>query len=412
MLRALLLVCAALRGAQAQVYVGTDKPQGTYDPCKPPPTGVRSGDPFVFGLAFWPGGTVNNWGAQYNSTDGAPGLNPCLDLPVLDPLTGAQTDTYQSYLNGRKVVFASYMVKMDTLAGVRATRAEMDQLWRWVEANAETLGLPPVISVVAFRGANRSEAQYVRSNSSAASDGVGIVRQLSLLVSWDRGTFAGFTWYNGGSCDDCGGLSGNRCVRTQYTPEVQPYTQAQCAWDPNECICNAGLSCPANNCTTTVYVGHRGSDAPGRALQSGFQIEQINQYSVTSFFWKLIDGALNLFGNSGVGDVGAGVSSAPIVVGGITDAEVAASQTAQARGGPELPAGEFQITEERLDSRPANPLQSEDDIGATSKTVATGLGGGPDAPAPTDTGKQKRDTADPALRRGAQQGPRSDMPVQ
>ena len=39
--------------------------------------------------------------------------------------------------------------------------------------------------------------------------------------------------------------------------------------------------------------------------------------------------ALNLFGNSGVGDVGAGVSSAPIVVGGITDAEVAASQTAQ-----------------------------------------------------------------------------------
>ena len=42
MLRALLLVCAALRGAQAQVYVGTDKPQGTYDPCKPPPTGVRS----------------------------------------------------------------------------------------------------------------------------------------------------------------------------------------------------------------------------------------------------------------------------------------------------------------------------------------------------------------------------------
>lgn len=91
-------------------------------------------------------------------------------------------------------MFASYMVKMDTLAGVRATRAEMDQLWRWVEANAETLGLPPVISVVAFRGANRSEAQYVRSNSSAASDGVGIVRQLSLLVSWDRGTFAGFTW--------------------------------------------------------------------------------------------------------------------------------------------------------------------------------------------------------------------------
>lgn len=73
-------------------------------------------------------------------------------------------------------------------------------------------------------------------------------------------------------------------------PVFVPLPSLRSPGDPNECICNAGLSCPANNCTTTVYVGHRGSDAPGRALQSGFQIEQINQYSVTSFFWKLIDG--------------------------------------------------------------------------------------------------------------------------
>lgn len=58
----------------------------------------------------------------------------------------------------------------------------------------------------------------------------------------------------------------------------------------DECKCNKGLDCPANNCTTTVYVGHRGSDAPGRSMKTGYQIQQINQYSITSFFWKLIDG--------------------------------------------------------------------------------------------------------------------------
>lgn len=87
----------------------------------------------------------------------------------------------------------------------------------------------PVISVIAFRGQNRSEAQYIRSNSSTETQGTGIVQQLSLLVSWDRGAFAGFNWYNGGPCDSCGGPTGGTCVQTQYEPSYQQYTQSGCA---------------------------------------------------------------------------------------------------------------------------------------------------------------------------------------
>lgn len=53
--------------------------------------------------------------------------------------------------------------------------------------------------------------------------------QLSLLVAWDRGTFNGFTWYNAGPCDACGGMGSSKCIQTQYQPEYQQYTQSTCA---------------------------------------------------------------------------------------------------------------------------------------------------------------------------------------
>ena len=53
--------------------------------------------------------------------------------------------------------------------------------------------------------------------------------------------------------------------------------------------CTSLTTCPANNCTTTVYVGFRGSDKAGRTMNSGYQIQQINQYSISSVFWSLLD---------------------------------------------------------------------------------------------------------------------------
>ena len=126
----------------------------------------------------------------------------------------------------RGVVFASYMVKVDTISAIRTTRAEMDQLWSKVLKDADAF---PVVSAIAFRGQNRSEPHLLRSNASAQSEGTGIVEQLSLLVSWNRGSFDGFQWYNQGPCDGCGGLSGARCVQTQYESSYQRYPESACA---------------------------------------------------------------------------------------------------------------------------------------------------------------------------------------
>ena len=52
---------------------------------------------------------------------------------------------------------------MDTLAAVRITAAEQQQLFASVKAS----GRQHVISVVAFRGQNRSEAHYIESDTSA-----------------------------------------------------------------------------------------------------------------------------------------------------------------------------------------------------------------------------------------------------
>jgi hypothetical protein len=180
------------------------------------------------------------------------------------------------------VVFATYSVKVDTIAGVRVPRVEMDAIWRSLAASfaAGSEQVQPVISVIAFRGENRSEPQYIRSNSSQLTEGTGIVKDLSLMVSWDRGNFAGFTWYNTGPCDACGGLSSSSCVQTMYDPDFQQYTESACA-----CEQAAGLSAtsqvafagPARQTACSAAVawlgalhssGWSGSEAAGHATSS------------------------------------------------------------------------------------------------------------------------------------------------
>ena len=136
------------------------------------------------------------------------------------------------------MIFATYLVKVDSIAAVRTTRAEMDQIWQRLVAGGTDV---EVVSVIAFRGQNRSEAQYIRSNVTVQTEGTGIVNQLSLLVSWDRGTFAGFQWYNQGPCGSCGGLKAGTCVQTQYEAVYQKYPQSACASEcPGLCSSEVG----------------------------------------------------------------------------------------------------------------------------------------------------------------------------
>ena len=50
-----------------------------------------------------------------------------------------------------------------------------------------------------------------------------------------------------------------------------------------KCTCR-GLQCVSGNCTTAIYVGHRGTDSKGASMTSAYQIEQLNQYSFVNWF--------------------------------------------------------------------------------------------------------------------------------
>lgn len=51
-------------------------------------------------------------------------------------------------------------------------------------------------------------------------------------------------------------------------------------------VCNAAseTACQKADCSLMVYMGFTGEDLHGVAFQTGFQIQQVNQYSVSSLF--------------------------------------------------------------------------------------------------------------------------------
>ena len=72
-----------------------------------------------------------------------------------------------------------FSVGVDTLAAVRGTKAEEDQIFDSLPS-----GKAAVLSVIAFRGQNRSEARYVRSASATTTKGIGIVSTTALLLQF------------------------------------------------------------------------------------------------------------------------------------------------------------------------------------------------------------------------------------
>lgn len=74
------------------------------------------------------------------------------------------------------------MVTVDTLAALRTTKAEEDAIWGPILGVQQT----EVLSVIAFRGQNRSDAKYIRSNMAALTGGTGIVEQMSLFIGFSE----------------------------------------------------------------------------------------------------------------------------------------------------------------------------------------------------------------------------------
>jgi hypothetical protein len=250
------------------------------------------GDPFVVGIAYWPGTTIEQWGAPYvNNNSTFPGLNPCLGNVTFE----GETTNYREYLARFGVMFSTFAVKVDTLTALRTTRAEEDQLFDAAIALASVnAAFKGVLSIIAFRGTLRSEVKYIRSDSTEATGGTGVVTKLALLLNFDRGDLNGFEWYDFGSCEECGGLNGANCITTKYNEQYQKYPMSTCAVPLNECICR-GLNCNAGDCVTTIYTGARGSSDSGQSFTSAYQIQNINQFSITGIFFTLFNNVENVF---------------------------------------------------------------------------------------------------------------------
>eukprot|EP00887_Chlorella_sp_A99_P005808 scaffold1.g5808.t1 len=318
--------------------------QNTYDPCQPI-TPLQRGSPFVFGLAFYPGGTIANWGLpetiQLNNTQaGLTGPNPCLQAFNVN----GTTVNYTQYLEERNVVFATYAIQVDVMAALRTVRAEFDQMW-----NDIPLTQKRVVSVVAFRNNVRSEARYVRSSDPKETGGTGVVESMALEAVFDNGVLqaragrghvrgAGvyFQWYDFG----CSGCASAECLQTQYNDATQQYPMETCATPFSNCYCNKTnpLDCPSNNCTSTIYTGFRGTSASGKPLLTAYQIEDVNKYSISGAFKSFSNFFQDLFSNLGgsttSGTTG-GASSYTVLPAGneATGADLAAAQNAQATVG-------------------------------------------------------------------------------
>jgi len=111
------------------------------------------------------------------------------------------------------------------------------------------------MSLIAFRGQNRSEARYAASNEPYLTQGVGIATQMALVLLWgkasatyytcagmhtqhvtcencllaaDKGNLVGWEWFDFQMCQTCGGIWDDRCLRLLYDPIYQQYAQTTC----------------------------------------------------------------------------------------------------------------------------------------------------------------------------------------
>lgn len=239
------------------------------NPCTEP-TPVERGKGFVVGLAWWPGGTPADWGNATNSS----AVHPC-NPAVKDKLAaaGVQWGVYNSKVDQLMVLKTSYL----------ETRYMM---------NKTLDGKPPVMTVVAFRGAVRSEPRYVMSLDSNTTRGVGFVVSLALLAKFDKGNLKYLSWYDL-KCNDCGGYSSSVCINKQ-----------SCALAPSNCTCEAvttisnstssnsttnSTSCDLNGkqfagCATSINLAFEGVDKNYQAFQTAAQVRKLNQYSLVSLY--------------------------------------------------------------------------------------------------------------------------------
>jgi hypothetical protein len=229
-------------------------------------------------------------------------------------------------------------MSVDTMTALRTTKLEEDLMFALAKQQAGE----QVISVIAFRGNIRSEAQYIRS-ASTITGGQGVVNRLGLIVTMDTGNLTALSWYNFDGCNECGGADSSTCIKTQYDAAYQTTPQESCATALTEKACTPCVDkeCKSANCSTTVMTAFRGASKSGQPLQSAYQLQAAFKYSVYDILGSIFNDASEL-GSVSVGPSGQGVSGGagsylasptpsplPLPGGAATDQQLAAAQDGQ-----------------------------------------------------------------------------------
>lgn len=277
---------------------------GRLDPCSTPGL-LSKGSGFYLGLAFWPGGTLDDWGPAIDLSTVTPGLSPCLLTTYnnTDSSNNSTPASHQQYLIDRGVVFATYEVKVDRMTVLRGNRTEQALLFGRTPNVSSN-----VTSVVAFRGAYRSPARYFYSNNASLTGGRGAVQELALIAQTDSGRLQSLQW-NDVTCGGCGGRNTSQCLSARSTDGVQ----YSCAVSSN-CTTAANSTTLSDPCLPAIYLGFSGSDKHERTFQSGYQIRKINQFSLVGFYQRASSRVKGVYdtislgglGNTGVNDGGIG----------------------------------------------------------------------------------------------------------
>ncbi|GMH45501.1 hypothetical protein BSKO_13458 [Bryopsis sp. KO-2023] len=240
----------------------------SYDVCGGKVKPVKKGGSIDIGFAFWPNGTLEDWGEIDT------GVIPCDD-------------------NNRTILTESG-------AGVSFFRVKVDELTVMVTSNQfhNMLKSPArgnndyQVSVVAFRGRYRSSPRLV-SHVSGANGDMEIVDSLTLVARFDEGHLRSLEWFDFG-CGECFTDEKAICLNRQG--------QESCAVSK----CPDGESCP-----TSMHIVFDGSDKNSQVFASAKQIRSLRKASVEDIYkgGRTIASSVVSKASSAAGGVGGDISS-------------------------------------------------------------------------------------------------------
>ncbi|DBB09491.1 hypothetical protein WJX82_009021 [Trebouxia sp. C0006] len=238
---------------------------GMYDPCTTPGLATK-GKGIFMGMAFWPGGTIADWGIISETVANATApLYPCTTSNNWN--TTGLSD--QAYLTSQGVVFATFELEVDSLMALRINYTDTLPLYTKAYNNDSA----SIVSAVMFRGGFRSEARYIVSEDTAYSKGVGWVTSLAGIMKFSKGALTYLQW-NDMTCNKCGGKANARCIQVTTGTDAQH----SCGTVASTCGVNG------TDCSLQTYVGASGDDRNGIAFNSGWMIQEINRFSVLSLY--------------------------------------------------------------------------------------------------------------------------------